>query len=55
MTTQGCIRATHFGQDDSLEFFSLHDHILIRKISPISRLAVQHGSGGALDETGGEG
>jgi hypothetical protein len=29
--------------------------ILIRKINPVSRLAVKHGSGGALDETGGEG
>src|SRR3979411_824139 len=51
MTTQGCIRATHFGQDDSLEFFSLHDHILIRKISPISSMYVHDCAGQPLDWT----
>jgi hypothetical protein len=47
-----CIRATLFGKDDDLQFPSLRVDILIRKISAVACLAVQHGSGGAF---GGDG
>jgi hypothetical protein len=47
-----CIRATLFGKDDDLPFPSLRVDSLIRKISTVACLAVQHGSGGAF---GGDG
>src|SRR3982074_2175469 len=47
-----CIRATLFGKDDDLQFPSLRVRSLIRKISAVACLAVQHGSGGAF---GGDG
>jgi hypothetical protein len=47
-----CIRATLFGKLDALQFPSLRVRILIRKISVVACLAMQHGSGGAF---GGDG
>src|ERR1700692_3405319 len=43
-----CIRATLFGKIDDLQFPPLRGHILIRTISAVACLAVQHGSGGAF-------
>src|SRR5438128_1459697 len=48
---RGGIRATHFGKMIACGFLPCASLSLIRKISPVSCLAVQHGSGGALDET----
>jgi hypothetical protein len=47
-----CIRATLLEKMDDLQFALLRIRILIRKISPVTCLAVQHGSGGAF---GGDG
>src|SRR5437660_2297385 len=47
-----CIYASLFGKIDDPQFASLRVRILIRRISPVTCLAVQHGSGGAF---GGDG
>jgi hypothetical protein len=47
-----CKQATLFGKIDDLQFALLRVRILIRKIGPVTCLAVQHGSGGAF---GGDG
>jgi len=52
LPTARCIRATLLGKLDDLPFPSLRVRILIRKISVVACLAMQHGSGGAF---GGDG
>jgi hypothetical protein len=47
-----CIQATLFEKIDDQQFALLRVRILIRKISPVTCLALQHGSGGAF---GGDG
>src|SRR3984893_3751045 len=46
-----CIRVTCFGKDDDLQFSPLRVDILIRRISAVACLAVQHGSGEPLEAT----